>query len=88
MTQFQYDFSILSALLDHWRPETHTFHFTVSEMTLTLQDTPLLMGLLCAGEPLGLWISPTSGVLSSPLSPRTFRAPAPYQEFANAHGPT
>jgi non-ribosomal peptide synthetase component F len=51
MTQFQYDFSLLSTLLDHWRPATHTFHFTVSEMTMTLQDTSLLMGLPCAGEP-------------------------------------
>jgi hypothetical protein len=37
MTRFQYDFSLLSALLDHWRPETHTFHFTVGEMTVTLR---------------------------------------------------
>jgi hypothetical protein len=34
MTRFQFDYSLLSALLDHWRPETHTFHFTV-----TLQDS-------------------------------------------------
>ena len=52
MTRFQYDFSLLSALLDHWRPETHTFHFTVGEMTVNLQDTSLLMGLPCEGEPL------------------------------------
>jgi hypothetical protein len=44
MTRFQYDFSLLSVLLDHWRPETHTFHFTIGEMTETLQDTSLLMG--------------------------------------------
>jgi hypothetical protein len=47
MTHFQFDFSLLSALLDHWRPETHTFHFTVGEMTMTLPDTSLLMGLPC-----------------------------------------
>ena len=41
MTRFQFDFSLLSALLDHWRPETYTFHFTVGEMTVTLQDTSL-----------------------------------------------
>jgi hypothetical protein len=52
MTHFQFDFSLLSALLDHWRPETHTFHFTVGEMMVTLQDTSLLMGLPCEGEPL------------------------------------
>jgi hypothetical protein len=52
MTRFQYDFSLLIVLLDHWRLETHTFHFTVGEMTMTLQDTSLLMGLPCEGEPL------------------------------------
>jgi hypothetical protein len=52
MTRFQFDYSLLSALLDHWRLETHTFHFTVGEMTVTLQDTLLLMGLHCEGEPL------------------------------------
>jgi hypothetical protein len=52
MTRFQYDFSLLSALLDHWKPETDTFHFTVGEMTVTLQDTSLLMGLPCEGKPL------------------------------------
>jgi hypothetical protein len=52
MTHFQFDFSLLSALLDHWRLETHTFHFPVGEMTVTLQDTSLLMGLPCEGEPL------------------------------------
>jgi hypothetical protein len=52
MTRFQYDVSLLNALLDHWRTQTHTFHFTVSEMTVTLQDTSLLMGLPCQGEPL------------------------------------
>jgi hypothetical protein len=38
MTRLQYDFSLLSALLDHWRPETHTFHFIVGEMTVTLRN--------------------------------------------------
>jgi hypothetical protein len=53
MTHFQYDFSLLSALLNDKRPETNTFHFTVGEMTVTLQDTSLLMGLPCTVELLG-----------------------------------
>jgi hypothetical protein len=92
MTHFQYDFSLLSTLLDHWRPETHTFHFTVGKMTVTLQDTSLLMGLPCEGEPLRAadisadWRTKFLSRFAN--VPRNDRAPAPYQEFANAHGPT
>jgi hypothetical protein len=50
MIRFRYDFSLLNALMDPWRLETHTFHFTVSEMTVTLQDTLVLMGLPCEGS--------------------------------------
>ena len=42
-----------AALLDHWRPETHTFHLPVGEMTPTLQDVAMLMGLPCAGRDVG-----------------------------------
>jgi hypothetical protein len=89
--RFQYNFSLLSALLDHWRPETHTFHFTVGEMTMTLQDMSLLMDLPREGEPLGAadisaeWR--TEFLARFTNVPRNDRALAPYQEFANAHGP-
>jgi hypothetical protein len=92
MTHFQYDFSLLSALLDHWRPETHMFHFTVGEMTVTLQDTSLLMGLPCEGEPLRAanisadWR--TKFIVRFANVPRNDCVPAPYQEFANTHIPT
>jgi hypothetical protein len=92
MTLFQYDFSLLSAILDHWRPETHMFHFTVGEMTVTLQDTSLFMGLPCAGEPLRVvdisveWRTELLARFAN--VPQNDRATAPYQEFANAHGPT
>jgi hypothetical protein len=92
MTRFQYDFSLLRALLDHWRLETHTFHFTISEMTMTLQDTSLLMGLPCEGESLRATDisteSCTEVLARFANAPRNDRAPAPYQEFANAHEPT
>jgi hypothetical protein len=70
----------------------HTFHFTVSEMTMTLQDTLLLMGLPCEGEPLRAadisadWRMEFLARFAN--VPRNDRAPAPYQEFANAHRPT
>ncbi|KAF8701353.1 hypothetical protein HU200_033683 [Digitaria exilis] len=44
-TRFQYDMSLIAALLDRWRPETHTFHLPVGEMAPTLQDAAMLLGL-------------------------------------------
>jgi hypothetical protein len=35
-TRFRFDMSLLAALIDQWRPETHTFHMTVGEMAPTL----------------------------------------------------
>ncbi|XP_039851095.1 protein MAIN-LIKE 1-like [Panicum virgatum] len=45
--------SLLAALLDRWRPETHTFHLPVGEITPTLQDVVMLLGLPCAGRAVG-----------------------------------
>ena len=39
------DRSLLSALVDRWRPETHTFHLPYGEMAPTLQDVAMLLGL-------------------------------------------
>ena len=49
MRRLSIDRSLLAALLDRCRPETHTFHLPVGEMTPTLQDVSFLMGLPCAG---------------------------------------
>ena len=43
--RFTVDRDLLSALVDRWRPETHTFHLPVGEMAVTLQDVSLLLGL-------------------------------------------
>jgi len=43
--RFSVDYALLSALVDRWRPETHTFHLPVGEMAVTLQDISLLLGL-------------------------------------------
>ena len=42
----------LTALIDHWRPETHTFHLRTGEMTMTLQDIAMITGLPIDGNPL------------------------------------
>ena len=45
------DWALLTALVDRWRPETHTFHLPCGEMTITLQDTAMILGLPLEGEP-------------------------------------
>lgn len=45
------DNPLISALVERWRRETNTFHLTVGEMTVTLQDVALLLGLRIDGKP-------------------------------------
>ncbi|KAK0589347.1 hypothetical protein LWI29_013032 [Acer saccharum] len=45
------DNPFISALVERWRMETNTFHFTVGEMTVTLKDVAFLIGLPIDGEP-------------------------------------
>jgi hypothetical protein len=42
----------LTALVDRWRPETHTFHLGCGEMTVTLQDVSMILALPISGQPL------------------------------------
>nr|CCI55407.1 PH01B015M02.8 [Phyllostachys edulis] len=49
------DGSTLTALVDQWRPETHTFHLSSGEMAITLQDVGMILclpveGLLVTGD--------------------------------------
>ncbi|CAL5058786.1 unnamed protein product [Urochloa decumbens] len=44
------DNAALTALVDRWRPETHTFHLPSGEMTITLQDVAMLFGLRIDGR--------------------------------------
>ncbi|KAK4278980.1 hypothetical protein QN277_016748 [Acacia crassicarpa] len=45
------DNPLISALVERWRRETNTFHLNVGEMTVTLKDVALLIGLAIDGDP-------------------------------------
>ena len=48
----QNDVGLISALVERWRPETNSFHFPVGEMTITLEDVFMLLGLPVRGKPI------------------------------------
>ncbi|MBA0607456.1 hypothetical protein Godav_019753, partial [Gossypium davidsonii] len=43
------DPTLISALVERWTPETHTFQLPCSECTITLKDVQLQLGLLMDG---------------------------------------
>lgn len=51
MEEINIDKWLLAGLVERWRPETHTFHLPVGEMTVTLQDVSCLWGLPIKGAP-------------------------------------
>jgi hypothetical protein len=52
------DHAALTALVDRWRPETHTFHLPCGEMTITLEDVAMLFGLRIDGQAVTGTINP------------------------------
>ena len=43
------DHALIMALVERWRSEAHSFHLPHGEMTITLQDMKVIMGVLVDG---------------------------------------
>ena len=43
------DWPLINCLVERWKPETHTFHVPVKEMTITLQAVAIILGLRIDG---------------------------------------
>jgi hypothetical protein len=52
------DSTALTALVDRWRPETHTFHLPCGETTVTPHDVVMILGLT-------IDVTPVCGMVSS-----------------------
>ena len=52
------DHALIIALVERWRPETHSFHLPHGEMTITLQDMEVIMGVPIDGLPVVGYTSP------------------------------
>jgi hypothetical protein len=59
---------IIMAMVDRWRSETHSFHLPCREMTVTLEDVTMILGLPIRGYPVTVMWTQQDGVRESPSS--------------------
>ncbi|KAL0927843.1 hypothetical protein M5K25_002058 [Dendrobium thyrsiflorum] len=52
MRYLRMDHHLLTALVERWSPQTNSFHLTVGEMTITLQDVAMILGVQIDGPAL------------------------------------
>ena len=50
--QVKHDRGLLTAFIERWRGETHTFHLPFGGATITLEDVHHILGLPTEGDPL------------------------------------
>ena len=62
LTHIEINHHLITALVERWRTETHTFHLPLGEATVTLEDVAVQLGLPIDGEPI-------TGVSSDDLVP-------------------
>ena len=56
--------ALITALVERWRPETHSFHLPHGEMTITLQDMEVITGVAVNSLPVvGITHMSSGGVL-------------------------
>ncbi|KAE8790020.1 hypothetical protein D1007_35699 [Hordeum vulgare] len=76
----------LTALTDRWRPETHSFHLPLGEMSITLEDIAMIIGLRIEGMALTRKVRPAGwqqrvaalvGVEPEPWTDETRKDPRP-----------
>ncbi|XP_010233281.1 protein MAIN-LIKE 1 [Brachypodium distachyon] len=75
----------ITALVDRWRPETHTFHLRTDEMTVTLQDVSMILALPIGGEP--VCINTASSGWRQQMADLIGRAPEAPEDPANDRVP-
>ncbi|XP_070057720.1 serine/threonine-protein phosphatase 7 long form homolog [Nicotiana tomentosiformis] len=51
ITHLQFDWSLITTMIERWQSETHMFHLPIGEATITLEDVEVLFGLPIDGLP-------------------------------------